>query len=133
MRNLHTKLSACVALAAVIMLSAAAALPARADEMVTRSLVVSVRGLDLSAASGQQALRHRLLVAASKVCSDGDGSALSNSASYLKCRSAAFGQAWAQAEVLVASATSRSLAEAKAAPVSAQPARLLASAVPPGR
>ncbi len=130
MRNVNTKLSAGAALAAAIMMSAAATLPAKADEPVTSSRLVSLHGLDLSAASGQQVLRHRLLVAASKVCTDGGGGADLHSAGYLECRNAAFGTAWAQAEVLVASATSRSLLAAKAAPASAQTARLIASASP---
>ncbi len=130
MHDVNTKLSA-GAFAAAIMMSAAATLPAKADDTVTSSRVVSLQGLSLSAVSGQQALRHRLLVAASQVCTDGDGGPDLNSAGYLECRSAAFGRAWAQAEVLVASATSRSRMAAKAAPVAAQPARLIASVSAP--
>ena len=118
--NTNAKLLTNATMAA--MLSMASAAPARAQEVVTTSRLVSLQGLDLGTAAGQHALHHRLAVAAAAVCSgDAEHGRLGDDV-YLQCRKEALDEAWSRAGTLVAAAKSRSLLAAGSAPT------LLASA-----
>ena len=63
----HSYTAKAFAAAAIVGLIAAAA-PARADDVQTRTQVVRVGTLDLRTAGGQTMLRHRVTLAARKVC-----------------------------------------------------------------
>ncbi len=132
MSNIKARLFTGLAAAAFAATAILAVQPALADDAVTATRVVSLRGLDLAAPSDQRVLRHRLMVAASAVCNDGGSKDLASGA-YLECRKAAFDDAWTRAQTLVAAAKSRSLLAARMTP----PASLLAFASPepavPGR
>ncbi len=128
MQNRNTQRIASLAMVAAAMMSIAATFPSRADDTVTSSRAVSVQGLDLSLTSDQVVLRHRLRVAAAKVCADEGGSSRLNDAAFSECHTAAYREAWAQAQVLIASAASRSLFAARTLPGSTKPDRLFASA-----
>jgi UrcA family protein len=123
MLTMNTKTFRLAAGAALVLLAALPALPAQADDSITK--VVSLRGLDLSSPADQAVLRHRLQVAAWNVCTTSDGV----EGGFDGCRKAAFGTAWAQAQPMIAAARSRSLFGA-AEPGWAQPKTLVAASSP---
>ena len=126
MSKIKARLFTGLATAAVAATAILAVPPALAADTVTATRVVPLQGLDLAAPSDQTVLRHRLMVAASAVCSDDGGSKNLASEAYLECRKTAFDGAWLRAQTLVAAVKSKSRLAARVSP----PASLVASAGP---
>jgi UrcA family protein len=91
---------------AALLALAFTAQPAAAGER-TKSEMVSAAGLDLASTQDQAVLRHRLLVAATHVCSDNGDNVLDGNDGFATCRKEAFDTAWAKAQPMIAAAQGR--------------------------
>jgi UrcA family protein len=75
-------------------------------EPESRSAVVRISDLDLSADGGQKTLHHRISYAVSQVCGDVDDRNLATRAPIRACRTGAMASALSQTTLLIASARS---------------------------
>jgi UrcA family protein len=102
-----------LAVSAAATLPAAAAAPDTSADIVVRN--VGTAGLDLAKQADQARLRHRIAVAASKVCQEvTQGSDLASPA-YTDCFLRAASDAWTELDTRVAAARSKSLVASSAA------------------
>ena len=100
----------------------------------THTAAVSLRGLDLNAPQDQATLRHRLRVAAAKLCTEIGSPAMPSDHGFADCVQEAFKTAWTETQPLIASARSRALYAANAvSPRGAQPPTMVASSNRPAK
>ncbi|MEJ0045507.1 MAG: UrcA family protein [Rhodospirillales bacterium] len=92
---------------------ALAAPPASAAEVETRSVTVSLKGLDLAAPEGQAIATQRIAQAAKEACGTVDVRDLNALADYETCHSAALSTASVQMHSMVAAAEARTRLAAK--------------------
>jgi UrcA family protein len=110
MTTTHT--CALTAALGALMVLAAAAAPARADDSIgndTVSRAVSTAGLDLASPADQAVLRHRLMVAARRVCEDADFGEPEDSPDVQDCIAKARAGAERQVDKRIAAAEARSV------------------------
>jgi UrcA family protein len=112
MTTTHTRLLTATFGALAVALTAAA-MPARADDINpdygSVSRAVSTAGLNLASAADQALFRHRLAVAARRVCEDADFGEPEDSPDFRDCYTKARAEAWAKGDQQIAAAEARSV------------------------
>ncbi len=109
-----TALGPVVVLVVAGLFAAAPAALAADDDYDTESRTVSTQGLDLSKSAGQATLHHRIVIAAARVCRNGDTRDFRSIGGYDQCREQAIADAWAQAKILIARSGAATMAVADA-------------------
>ena len=91
--------------AVCLMLAAGNAAMAQPANMDTRSVTVSLKGIDLASRPGRALAQQRIAVAAREACDAADTGGLRASAEYARCRAAAVDDASSRLQALVAAAS----------------------------